>query len=259
MEAGGDRADRADSADRVWSTRGWAFRLAGAGTLPIALGLAYAWSELAAVVVAMVGFHAGTRAARGWWYAAMGLATTAVLLAAASRAGFDSDDLGLRGGVVVSAVVLIVAAAGLILVRVPAVASLLPRVPADRPVLALLVDLPIGTVLVEEVAFRSVGLALLTASTGAVLAVVVSSVLFGLWHVWGAVETSQGPAWRRTVPAAVRFTSVAGDGLCVLRHWLGAVLPAMAVHYAGNAWGIAGASLAWRTRQRRGEVPGPES
>lgn len=247
------------SADRVWSTRGWAFRLAGAGTLVIALGLAYTWPGLVPGVVAMVGFHAGTRAARGWWYAGMGLATTAVLLVVAARAGFDADALGLRGGVLVAVAVLVAAAASLALVRVPAIARLLPRVPVDRPMLALLVDLPIGTVLVEEVAFRSVGLALLTTSTSTVLAVLVSSVSFGLWHVWGAVETSTGPAWRRTVPAAVVFTAVAGAGLCVLRLWLGALLPAIAVHYAGNAWGIAGASLAWRARRRRGELPDVDS
>ena len=84
-----------------------------------------------------------------------------------------------------------------------------------------LLDVPFGTVLVEEVAFRGVVLGLLLAPLGHGWALVVSSLLFGIWHVPSALELheaqSAGPAgpWarRRTVLATVAFTALAGVGV----------------------------------------------
>lgn len=236
------------SDERVRPVGPWPLRLAGAALVLGALALVLVAAPLAAAGVALAGFHVGTRRARGPWYAAVALLTCAVLLAVAVHAGLDVDDLGLRGGGLVALGVLGVAAAALPLARLPVVAARLPATAPVRPVLALTLDLPIGTVLLEELAFRSVGLALLMQVLPTWLAVAVSSALFGLWHVWGAVETSTRPERPRAVGTSVAFTALAGAGLCVLRLWVGSVLPAMAVHYAANGWGILATTLARRSR-----------
>ena len=51
-----------------------------------------------------------------------------------------------------------------------------------------LVEVPLGTVLLEEVVFRSVLLGLLTSMYGTVAGVLGSAFLFGLWHILPALE-----------------------------------------------------------------------
>ncbi len=51
-----------------------------------------------------------------------------------------------------------------------------------------LVEVPLGTVLLEEVVFRSVLLGLLTTTYGTVAGVLGSAFFFGLWHILPALE-----------------------------------------------------------------------
>ncbi|MGW7285494.1 CPBP family intramembrane glutamic endopeptidase [Streptomyces sp. NPDC054847] len=111
----------------------------------------------------------------------------------------------------------------------------------------VLVLVPVGTVLVEEVAFRGVLYGLLCRARGAVRATTVSSLLFGLWHVLPSLATAK-PALTTVfgtsvlgaalaVAATVLFTAAAGVLFCELRRRSGSLLAPMGLHWAVNAFG----------------------
>lgn len=127
-----------------------------------------------------------------------------------------------------------------------------------------LVEVPLGTVALEEVVFRSVLLGLLTASYGTVLGVAGSALLFGLWHVLPALEmhdshslTSQlGSGWRgkvTTVVGTILATGSAGVLFAMLVVWSGSVLAPIGLHWAMNSTGSIAAWLVGR-RVARGAV-----
>ena len=65
----------------------------------------------------------------------------------------------------------------------------------SRVMFQALVEVPFGTVLLEEIAFRAVLFSMLVRRYGLVWGVVGSSVLFGLWHVLPSIGThEQNPA-----------------------------------------------------------------
>ncbi len=112
------------------------------------------------------------------------------------------------------------------------------------------VVVPLGTVLLEEVAFRGVLMGLVNRHRGAVWASITSSVLFGLWHILpslrlnranGAVGATVGTGLTGqilAVTAAVAFTALAGLLLCELRRRSGSLLAAVGLHWATNGLGL---------------------
>lgn len=133
----------------------------------------------------------------------------------------------------------------------------------SRVVFQALVEVPFGTVLLEEIAFRSVLFSMLARRYGLVWGVVISSVLFGLWHVLPSIGThEQNPALgsmvgegRRGNVLAVAFsvlsTTVAGVVFAALRLVSGSVLAPMGLHWATNGLGYAFSWLLIRARDRR--------
>jgi membrane protease YdiL (CAAX protease family) len=107
--------------------------------------------------------------------------------------------------------------------------------------LKALVVIPVGTVLVEELVFRGVLLGLLRRITPTVVAVLVTSILFGLWHVY--------PAWRgdaenqalvsagklSTVAGTMAATTVAGIVFCWMRIASQSLVAPMLAHCATNS------------------------
>ena len=100
----------------------------------------------------------------------------------------------------------------------------------------VLVEIPVGTVVVEELAFRGslLGLLRLELSTG--WAVVVCSVLFGLWHVPSVVSVTSGSVGHVLAAVAGTFvaTFAAGLALCWLRIRSGSLLASAMGHLATN-------------------------
>ncbi len=121
---------------------------------------------------------------------------------------------------------------------------------------AAFVRVPLGTVLLEEVAFRAVLPAVLLARVRLPVAVAVSASLFGLWHILPAIgidtvnpvaadTVGQLPPWV-TVAGAVASTTVAGLWLHFLRHRSGSVLAPMVAHWSTNGLGYLFAFAVWQ-------------
>jgi membrane protease YdiL (CAAX protease family) len=121
---------------------------------------------------------------------------------------------------------------------------------------SVMVRIPLGTVLAEEVTFRGVLPALLAASRGpAWLPGAVSSLLFGLWHVLPSLELARAnAAMRRLVHAratgasvlSVGMSTVAGFVLHLLRRRTGHVAAPVLTHLAANTVGFVIARLSQR-------------
>ena len=203
------------------------------------------------LVVTVLGAHnlVGNLVLPSELYVPVNVAVAAVLLVVARAGGVSWDQVGLgrssagRGTRVGAAAFLVVA----VVLTVGAV------LPATRPLFEddraadltgaavayhALVRIPLGTVVLEEVAFRGVLLALLgrAASTG--VAVAWSSALFGLWHVVPTIEALQAndldPSFA-PVAAAVAVTAVGGIAFCWLRLRGGSLVAPALAHVATNS------------------------
>lgn len=178
-----------------------------------------------------------------------------LLLALARLAGLSWAEVGLgrealgTGARVGALLAALVAACYLVAMRLPATRGVFldrrvqhagPRTLAYETLLRI----PFGTVLLEEVAFRGVVYGLAWQASTAVWATVVSSSLFGLWHVLPALEMvklnrAAGRAFHGRpallVAVAVAASVLAGAVLCELRRRSGSLVPALALHWATNA------------------------
>ena len=116
----------------------------------------------------------------------------------------------------------------------------------------MFVRVPFGTALLEEFAFRGV----LFASwrdEGVVAAAVISSAVFGLWHVMPSsimVRTNKPGASRRTIARTIVLTvlgtSAVGMGLVWLRLETGSIVAPFAVHATVNSLATLAGVLAAR-------------
>jgi membrane protease YdiL (CAAX protease family) len=133
------------------------------------------------------------------------------------------------------------------------------HLPAGSAVLTALVVIPLGTVLVEEIAFRGVLAGLLRHHHGWWWATGTSSVLFGLWHILpssslnrhnraaGAILGTGADGQVAVIVGAVAFTALAGVVLCELRRRSGSLLASAGLHWASNAVGVLLAATLWAT------------
>ena len=215
---------------------------------------------LAALAVALV-----VERAVGGAHLAVGLGLAACLLAVARAAGLTAADLGLARSAWPAGLRWGEAAAALVAAAY-AVACLLVPVRQALPegegglgraaLWAVLVVIPLGTVVPEELAFRGLLLALLGRGRGVLAATLLSSGLFGLWHVVAALgggaanaaitEMVGGAAAGTAVRVAVTVvsTSVAGVVLCWLRLRSGSLLAPVLAHWTVNGLGVIVAMLA---------------
>lgn len=123
------------------------------------------------------------------------------------------------------------------------------RLSGPRLMFSALVEVPFGTVLFEEIAFRAVLFSMLARRFGVVWAVVISAVLFGLWHILPSIGTHEQSAALAsvagrglrgniiTVCLSVLVTTVAGVVFAGLRLVSGSVLAPMGLHWATNGMG----------------------
>lgn len=217
------------------------------------------WLPILGVLLVLGGLKVGT-AVFGVTGAVVGVIATVAVLAVTRAGRATWHDLGLsrqalRKGIVWSLGFFSLFAAGFALTALaakvlPAVAdwvqSLQVTAPEPRTMaLQALVTIPLGTVLIEEIAFRGALPALLgRAGAGTRTAILISAVLFGLWHIAPSLTAAMAdtqsatPVWLVVVGTVV-FTTASGIGLGWLRHRSRSLLPPMFVHLATNSLGVA--------------------
>jgi membrane protease YdiL (CAAX protease family) len=193
-----------------------------------------------------------------------------VLVATARLAGLSWEEIGFRhvrrglkwSGVIVGAAAVVLAAGAALPLTRDAFRDDRYRLGLGDALLTTFVLIPIGTVLLEEIAFRGVLWGLLRRVRGTVFATTVSSLLFGLWHVLpslGLATSNQaiGGAVGRgrsgqvlAIVATVLFTAASGVVFCELRRRSGSLLPSAALHWAVNGLSVlaSAAVWAWATR-----------
>ena len=199
------------------------------------------------------------------WYVPANLAVTGGLVALARAAGVSWAGLGLDRAARPAGLRMGVAAAGVAAAGI----GLGVALPETRPLFAddrysgltaaglayqALVRVPLGTVVLEEVAFRGVLLGLFARRASRRRAVAASSALFGLWHVLPAFsavaanDLAGGAAGRAgLVAVGVAVTAAAGVVFCALRLRSGSLLAPMLLHTATNSFGVAAAFVAQRS------------
>ena len=118
------------------------------------------------------------------------------------------------------------------------------------------IRIPFSTALIEEILFSGVLLGLLLTQLPVAQALILSAILFGLWHVFptitsleqndaaAAIVGAKKSRQRAGVIAAIIITSIAGLVFGWLRVLAGSVLAPWLVHWSINASGVVGIAVA---------------
>jgi len=122
---------------------------------------------------------------------------------------------------------------------------------AGEVAFVVLVRVPVGTALLEEVAFRGVLLAMLTRRYGTAWGIAGSSVAFGAWHLLPSLDLAAGNAaigsalgTHHLAAAVIGMVAagLAGAFLCLLRIRYDHLIAPLALHVTTNS---AAYLLAW--------------
>ena len=210
-------------------------------------------AALAVTILGLAAFNATRGLLPSGLHLAANLAMAGVVLAIAAWASMSAAELGLarkdlgRGlayGAVAFALVAIVL---VVAAFIPAAKGFFDDDRADvgvGPMLfEVLIEVPLGTVVLEELAFRGSLLALLRRRLTVWPAVLASSLLFGCWHIGVAITSASGNAavpdsgggLVLTVVGTVAATTVAGIVFCWLRLRSGSLVAPMLAHIATNS------------------------
>jgi uncharacterized protein len=213
--------------------------------------------SLVLVVVLLAAYNlVGNLLVPGWAYVPTNLAMAGLLLLIAVRSGVSRAELGLdpaevRSGLVVGGAVAVVVVIALVVgAAVPATRELYDddriRVGVGGLAMQVAFAIPFGTVVLEELAFRGVLLALLMRRLEVRGAVLASSAGFGLWHIAPTVPAATGNQVVNdtagagvglvvVVVGAVIATTIAGVVFCWLRLRSDSLAAPMVVHLSTNS------------------------
>ncbi len=235
-----------------WLT-GWGYALPQVET-----GLA--WWPVVAVVVLLVMINVAANKAVPGYYLFWTLGGSIVVLALGLLDGCTWADLGLAPRTWLPGVIW-GGAAILLVFTVYAVGTTWKRTRQafhDQNIAGLslprlfwqsMVELPFGTVLFEEVAFRGVLWAMLARRYGLLWATLLSAFLFGLWHILPSLDMhlrnarlgAVGGGGRRAqlvaITGSVVTTAIGGVVFTLLRMGSGSLFAPMGLHWATNGWG----------------------
>lgn len=197
----------------------------------------------------------------GRFHLAFNLANGVAVAAVAALGAMTAPELGLDrasvrsglrwGAIAFGAITAVVVVAAIVPAGRSALGDGRTDVSAAGMLLRVLVVIPLGTVLVEELAFRGVLLGLLGRVASAGRALVASAVVFGLWHllpVWrggGAGELGAGGSIGAVAGTFVA-TFVAGIGFGWLRQRSGSLVAPICAHIGTNSATFAAAWLVAR-------------
>src|SRR3954447_11955288 len=143
----------------------------------------------------------------------------------------------------------------------PAFQDVRYHLPLPEALRTAFVVIPLGTVLLEELAFRSVLWGMLSRHLRPWQVLVTTSVLFGFWHVLPSLDVGStnrgvsdavgGAGNAAVVAGIVAFTTVGGLVFGELRRRSGSVLASAGAHWATNALGVLFGLLAWHLDPNR--------
>jgi uncharacterized protein len=199
-------------------------------------------------------------------YVALNACATGAALSAAAASGLTAADMGFgrgqwRPGRLGTRLAAGVAAGWLLVALVPAARPVL----GDKRITSLegravayqaMARIPIGTVLWEETAFRGVLQAALRRVMPETATIVVTSAVFGVWHIRPTLQalrvnglaSDRGHAAAR-VAAGVAATTAGGVLLSWVRARSGSLAAPLLLHLATNSGGMA---AAWAVARLRG-------
>ncbi|HUX70611.1 MAG TPA: CPBP family intramembrane glutamic endopeptidase [Cellulomonadaceae bacterium] len=179
-----------------------------------------------------------------------------------SQLGLHRDRLrsGLQWGIGAVAVVAVVYLVGVLLPFTrPAFLDARYHLGLHSALVTAFVVIPLSTIVLEEVAFRSVLWGMLARHAATWRVLLISSALFGLWHILpslhlatanhgvGDVVRGAGAAAGVLVIAGiVAFTALGGVVAGELRRRSGSVLASAGMHWATNSLGVLFGLVAWR-------------
>jgi uncharacterized protein len=224
------------------------------------------WALTAAIGALTISNVMSNRILPSWAYVPWNLAMAFVLLGIAYRGGAGpvAVGLGIRHwhrpvgvGLLLAGGTALLFALGMALPTTQAafIDSRIGNADVAQMLWVVLIQIPLGTVVLEEVAFRGVLPALMGASPairwrwGPVLG---ASVLFGLWHILpsigiddanAAVGSALGHNVWLTTSLAVLAMTVAGVALCLLARLGKGIKTTMLLHWATNSLGFFAAWL----------------
>src|SRR3954453_6655202 len=217
----------------------------------------------ALVVAALVGVNVSQHLLHtAWWLAPV---VAGALLVFARCSGLTWSQLGLSGDRLGSGLrwglgaIAVVAFAYLVGVLLPVTRSAFLdsryHLPVSGAVLSAFVVIPVGTVLLEEIAFRSVLWGMLSRHISTWKVLLATSGLFGLWHILPSLHlasantavssTIGGVGNALVIAATVAFTALGGVVAGELRRRSGSVLASAGMHWATNALGVLFGLVAW--------------
>lgn len=217
------------------------------------------WAIATVLGLLIVSNVLANRVLPSWAFVPWNVAIAVALVVIARRLGTVSyDDLGLarahlrqglRWGLPLAGAILALYCAAAAL---PATRGLFQDERIDSSLVGVLAQallwVPLGTVLLEEVAFRGVLPALFAVRLGRGRANLISALCFGLWHVLPAWKiSSANPVFRQALPGTpgqitaivlgVFGTAIAGLFLSFLRDRSQSLLAPMLVHISTNGFG----------------------
>jgi uncharacterized protein len=233
------------------------------------------WWPLAVVIAALIVINVvNNRVAPQTHYLMWAFVGSVVLLAIGLLDGNSFTDMGLGFSYLIPGLIWAGASIGLITLAylVGSIFKKTREAFADERVGALsgsrlafqaLVEVPFGTVLLEEIAFRAVLFSMLARRFGVIPAIIISAVIFGLWHILPSIGTHEanpalgsvvGTGRRGNILAvivSVLTTAIAGAVFAGLRIVSGSVLAPMGFHWATNGLGYFFSWFLLRFRRRR--------
>lgn len=182
-------------------------------------------------------------------------AMAALFGAVGAAGGLSWDGFGLRrdralrglayGGVVFGIVLVGLSIIGAVPATSEALADDRVHVTLPRMAFEVLIAIPFGTVILEELAFRGTLLGLLRGRLSTISAVAVCSILFGLWHLNSVLYDDAGNLAVVTAAGTVVATTIAGVGFAWLRIRSDSLVAPIVAHTATNsltfaiAWAVA--------------------
>jgi uncharacterized protein len=216
------------------------------------------------VVVALVGVNLVRHLLHpAWW---VGPIEAAALLGFARLSGLTWEQLGLGrkqlrsgsrwglGAIVIVAAIYVVGV--LVPWTRPAFRDSRYALPLPESLFTAFVVIPMGTVVIEEIAFRSVLWGMLARHSRPWQVLAITSAFFGLWHLIPAAQLAEGNEAVAgavgeggavlVVLGTVAATTAGGVVFGELRRRSGSVLAPVCAHWATNALGVLGGVAARR-------------